>query len=345
MLTALYYPHIAVRDPGLLKTALLLWDRLEFITPWPDYKLQSHDGTKEVDEALELVGHDLSPTYEQQQQAHAAIEDLATSALPKDFLWEETTPEDSRYLVFPQKFLPETWQVLKDTNLAVPKSIGDYESWSMTRNVGLTIMSILADACAGSQKRMVTDQIHSYNLLARSIAQIHGGEYGQVSEAVERLVTVALSIVDADQFNLSELIEFRKKEEGSEGHQIRQLRHNFMNAVDKYIERISGSDGHQGDIREIQRQYKVEMTDDLQNLKDLLKRKRTDALLSRDVGVGLLAGAGMAVPPWTLSAGTLAIGALIKAAKGYKAERKDALSKHAMSWLFTLTQRGPLQWY
>jgi len=61
--------------------------------------------------------------------------------------------------------------------------------------------------------------------------------------------------------------------------------------------------------------------------------------------VGLVAVAGMAVAPWTLPAGVLAIGALIKAAKGYKAERKDALSKHTMSWLFTLTQRGSLQWY
>src|SRR5262245_18196117 len=102
-----------------------------------------------------------------------------------------------------------------------------------------------------------------------------------------------------------------------------------MSAVDKNVVRISCCEGHQGDIREIERQYESEMRDDLDHLKDLLKRKRTDTLLSRDVGVGLLAAAGMALTPWTLPSGILAIGALLKAAKGYKAERRDALSKHA----------------
>jgi hypothetical protein len=254
MLTALYYPHTAVRDPGLLKTALLLWDRLEFITPSPNYKLRSYDQNKEVDEALDLIGYGLYPRHYQQVQAHAAIEDLATSQLPKDFLWEESSLEDSHYLVYPQKFLPETWDVLKSANLAVPSDLGEYEDWSMKRNVGLAIMSILADACAGSEKRTVTDQIHSYHLLARSITQIHGGEYGKSSDAATRLVTIALKIVDADQFTLSELIAFRKQEHGTEEHAVRRLRHNFMSAVDNYVERISGCEGRQDDIQEIERQ-------------------------------------------------------------------------------------------
>src|SRR5262249_17946148 len=80
-----------------------------------------------------------------------------------------------------KKFLPKTWEVLKASKLAVPGR-GEFDDWLMTRNVGLAVMSILADACAGSQKRTVTDQSRSYNLLARSIAHIHGGEYGEVSQ-------------------------------------------------------------------------------------------------------------------------------------------------------------------
>jgi hypothetical protein len=42
MRSALYYPHTSVDDEGIAKTALLLWDRLEFIVPWrgflPDYE-------------------------------------------------------------------------------------------------------------------------------------------------------------------------------------------------------------------------------------------------------------------------------------------------------------------
>lgn len=345
MLTALYYPHTTLHDCSLLKTALLLWDRLEFIAPWPDYKLKSFDGNRDVDEALEIVGAPLFPSREQQQQAHAAIEDLATSSLSNDFLWNQTDSTETRVLVYPQKFLPETWEVLKQTNLANPDCSGHLEDWSMGRNFGLVIMSILADACAGSEKRAVTDQVNSYNLLARSIASMHGGSFGLASEAATRLVTIALKIVDADQFTLRELIDFRKQESAASGHQVRQLRHNFMKVVDGYIKKISGCEGRDGDVLELERQYEQAMRDDLLNLKDLLKRKATDTLLSRDVGVGILAIGGMMVTPWTMPTAVLGVGALVKTAKGYRADRRDALSKHAMSWLFTMKQRGRLQPY
>jgi hypothetical protein len=345
MLTALYYPHTTLRDSSLLKTALLFWDRLEFITPSPDYKLKSFDGNKDVDEALEIVGAPLFPSREQQQQAHAAIEDLATSSLSNDFLWNQTDSMESRFLVYPQKFLPETWEVLKQTNLAIPDCSGHFEDWSMGRNFGLVIMSILADACAGSEKRAVTDQVNSYNLLTRSIASMHGGSFGSASEAATRLVTIALKIVDANQFTLRELIDFRKEESAASGHRVRQLRHNFMKVVDGYIKKISGCKGKDGDVLEIERQYEQAMRDDLLNLKDLLKRKATDTLLSRDVGVGILAIGGMMVTPWTMPTAALGVGALVKTAKGYRADRREALSKHAMSWLFTMKQSGRLQPY
>lgn len=66
MLFALYYLHATVRDPSLLKTDLLLWDRLEFDTPSPNCKLKFHDGNKDVDETLEIVGSLLFPSWEQQ---------------------------------------------------------------------------------------------------------------------------------------------------------------------------------------------------------------------------------------------------------------------------------------
>ena len=87
------------------------------------------------------------------------------------------------------------------------------------------------------------------------------------------------------------------------------------------------------------------MKDDLKHLKELLIRKTWNTVLSQEVGVGILAIAGTTVIPWTIPSGLLGVGALIKAAKGYNSGRKEALSKHAMSWLFTLSQRGPLHWF
>ena len=102
--TALYYPHTRFRDIGLLKTALLLWDKLEFIVPWDDFDLRSNFNNDEVNEGMEVIGVGLRPSYEQMALAHEAVEDLATSPLPKDYLLENLH-EDNQYLIYPQKFL------------------------------------------------------------------------------------------------------------------------------------------------------------------------------------------------------------------------------------------------
>ena len=86
------------------------------------------------------------------------------------------------------------------------------------------------------------------------------------------------------------------------------------------------------------------MKTDVGNLRDALKLKRDNAILSKEVGVGLLAVAGMALTPWTFPSGLLAIGALIKQSRNYKADRRDIMKDHAMSWVFELTQqKKPLQ--
>jgi hypothetical protein len=41
--SALYYPHTSTKDVDLLKTALFLWDRLDFIVPHKTHRLHSDD--------------------------------------------------------------------------------------------------------------------------------------------------------------------------------------------------------------------------------------------------------------------------------------------------------------
>ena len=38
MRSALYYPHTEIRSVPLLKTAMLLWDHVEFIVPYSGYR-------------------------------------------------------------------------------------------------------------------------------------------------------------------------------------------------------------------------------------------------------------------------------------------------------------------
>lgn len=359
MLTALYYPHTVLRgggphnphrDEGLLKTALLLWDRLEFIVPHEGFPIRNSYSSREFNQAIELIGSGIVPNKTQKQRAHKMVEELVTSPLPADFAWDERIPDDQRYEIYPGKFLWETLDALKQTNLAMPGGGGADEDWVMGRNVGLAIMSILAEACAGTQKRLVTDQSNSYRLLARSIAELHKVPDGHAATDSERLVTIAAKLVDPKQFTLEELIKLREREQKKPGDQLRKLRIKFMTHVDTFVKRIAECHGDTADIQEIERQYEEEMRGDLVELQDSLKRNRTDVLASKDFGVGTFATAGSAImaagysiPAMSLVAATGTVGTLWASGRAYKAKRRDVLSKHAMSWLLTASQRGPVK--
>lgn len=341
MYTALYYPHTRIEDRGILKAALLLWDSIEFIAPWPDFRARSEDS--EVQAALDLIARPYYPSNHERKITHDLVLDLVTSPLPTSFLLKSAAEEDL-YPIFPQKFLPETWHALSETKLAIPKTVGEYEDWVTSKNLGLAIMSLLAEACAGTEKRTVTDRVKSYSLLMQSLAHIHGGEYGKVSNDVERLVTISVKMIDPGGFSLDRLIDFRERE--SDDPSFRVLRHNYLNRVDAFIERIRENHGHSGAIREIERQFEQEMQDDLRDLKDALRLKAINTVLSKEVGVGILAAAGMSVSPIALPSTILGVGALLTTAANYSEARKEALRKHAMAWLFaSYRKRRRFLWF
>ena len=81
MRTALYYPHTFPRDPeGMMRSAPLLWDHLEFIVPFRGYRRNKERGgiftpdyplSSEIDEAIELIGIMRVPSVEGKKAAHA----------------------------------------------------------------------------------------------------------------------------------------------------------------------------------------------------------------------------------------------------------------------------------
>src|ERR1017187_6504467 len=115
MRSALYYPHTTIANESILKRALLLWDKIEYISPWqgygPDY------GDPLFAEAAEIVAMPHVPSPEEQTQAHHQIEDLATSSLPDAFYFHSREAKRD-YEIYPQKFLPETWRLLRQVQMA-----------------------------------------------------------------------------------------------------------------------------------------------------------------------------------------------------------------------------------
>lgn len=361
--TALYYPYTVLlgdnpnpnaRTTSLLKTALLMWDHLEFIVPDEAYDLNYKSSNPLYQRAMRVIGEKVVPDGTQKRLAHRFIENLANSNLPPNFRWENERHVGDAYQVYPAKFLGDTFQVLEKAGLAIrPKNELHETDWAMCRNLGMAIMAMLAEACAGATKRMVTDEVDSYHLLARSLANAGVTGHAPATSDVERLVTIAVKIVDPDQFSLEDLIALREREKEGSGPELRMLRHNFLNKVDLYVAKMASLKGSTADVREIERQFEQDMKDDYAQLRNALKWSKTNALASKEVGIGTLAAAGSAIyamapavtalasvlpaselsVPVTLFTGLTAITGLVKGAMEYKADRRKALGEHAMSWL------------
>jgi hypothetical protein len=158
MRSALYYPHTTIENEGLVKTALLLWDRLEFIVPWQGFQPRYRD--RQMARAMELVGAPRCPDDNEKREAHTRIEELISDRLPPKFFLDRRRRPDDSYEVYPQKFLPDTWSLLQKARLSgrlLPNS--DYP---MSEFGGLMVMSILADSCAGTTRARVTDRGDAY---------------------------------------------------------------------------------------------------------------------------------------------------------------------------------------
>jgi hypothetical protein len=168
MHSALYYPHTQTKDESLLKASLFLWDSLEFIVPYDGYMFRGNN--REVAEALEVIGKPLLPSEQDKKAAHEEVVDIVTSNIPER-LALHLEDDDSRYLIYPEKFDYETWHVLKQFNLAEQyHHFGEYQDYVLSQGFGLYLMSVLAVVCAGGRKRLVTDKVDAYTALYKSIS-------------------------------------------------------------------------------------------------------------------------------------------------------------------------------
>src|ERR1022692_1317282 len=104
MRRALYYPHTELRERSnegerLLKRALLLWDKLEFIVPDDDYR--PHYTDRRFNEAMEIIGVRHVPNDEEKRVVHEQVEELVTQpVLPAVFYYHG---QQDPYEIYPQK--------------------------------------------------------------------------------------------------------------------------------------------------------------------------------------------------------------------------------------------------
>lgn len=355
LLTALYYPHSRIASERLVKSALLLWDQLEWLVPQPGYTVDSRL-PKPVQAALEMIGQPRVPTDQEKRLAHAEIMKLTEKRLPEWLLFDPREPGRA-YYAYEDKLLYETWTELRDAGLAVRVGRvrdghvrgGALDDWAVSTSLGLTIMSILADICAGTQRRTVTDRTDAYAAYTRAVTFAFEGEYGaKTSDEAISLVTVAAKMVDVDLLSVEDLVALRARESQEQSSDLRDLRHRFVKAMDDYIAEIT-SKKVAADADEVYRKYAEEMEGDLTVLKRELRNTAIGAV-TKEVLIGAAAFVGAAAVPFIVPAAApamataaaaspyIGIGELVRTGFGYRQKRAEVMQKHAMAWLHVASE-------
>jgi hypothetical protein len=326
MYSSLYYPFTSPEDESFLKTALFLWDSVDFIVPYREFAL--HGDTRDANEALELVGRPYVPTETDKRAAHDELEDFCTGAVSNRLAFELERP-DLAYRFYPEKLLPETWRMLADSQLARVVRAADNISQASTGPLfGHYMMSILAVCCANGRKPLVTDQNDPYRTLANVLVDSTAHSTHPAGSWHSRLISMNLGGPDFATTTLRSLISLRKREDKL----LMELRQTFVRAVNATASEICEHADNPNIVSELVSDFTSKMEKDLAELKRGLGRSAGSFLLSKEVGVSVLgATAALAVEP--ISGTVLTIGGLIKGLIDYQDRRRKILREHQSSWL------------
>jgi hypothetical protein len=337
MRSALYYLHTAVNTESIIKSALLLWDHLEFIVPFNGFRPRYRNRT--IARAMELIGLPHLPNQQEKEETHTRIKELLGRRLPPQLYYRPRSRGESHYEMYPQKLLPATWDLLLKSRMSGKLS----PHRALTEPGGLLIMSILADSCAGTTRSRVTDRIDVYATLSGFLGNNPLAPQIDKSKAYAALVPLSIQVLDAPRMSLTSLIALREREAKESGHTLRDLRHRYLESLETYVTRLTQEKVRQSDVVEIQRQFADDMKIDFKHLKKELGFAGRDALFSKEVIITALAALGT-VASWaadlplaaatTLADFPVTIWGLLSARNKYLSARDTIMQKHPMAYLY-----------
>jgi hypothetical protein len=350
MRSALYYPHTTIQNERILKRALLLWDSVEFIVPWEGFR--PHYGRKQLAEAAEIVAKPHVPSTDEKKQAHEQIQGLVGGTLPAPFYFRSR--EQAEYEIYPQKLLPDTWRLLREKHLASERLSAAADA-VVAHPTGLSVMSILADCCAGKTRARITDRGAAYAAIANLLRGAADQKRSADANAREQFVSITLNVIDAGKIDLARLIAFRKRETKSGGHSYRDLRHRYLERMETYVKTMTTSKGSKADGKTLARELMEDMKDDVAVLGDELGFAKNEVLFSRDMIVAAMAGLGTIATavfgaPMLVSGVVTAIGSpvtvggLLASRNKFRSTRRSVLQKHPMAYLYELQHVGKPEW-
>lgn len=345
MQRALYYPHSVMNDRALMKSALLLWDEVEVISP--NTKFEPKYADRELAEAAEIVVKHRPPTEDNRRTVEARIFELADKAPPEWLLYRKNAKHGDydTYRMYKDKLTEDAIRYLARKGL-VEFPTDDPQDFSTHTSLGLIIMGILAKERAGTLKEMVTDRLEQYAALGKYLTFLSDGQWlgdnlaNLRTEMGKVLITTSLKIIDPRGISFKRLIRLRKDEGRHEG----SFRQSYAQAIRDYIDKISAATTRE-DVDTIVSSFETHMEGKAAELEQKLKIRAGQALLSREMLVAVVASAAAApsliTPAGPIAAGVIGTGVLGKLWLDYRADRDKILAENPMGFLYK-SKRFPI---
>jgi hypothetical protein len=276
---------------------------------------------------------------------YEVVEDLVAGEVP-EWLRLKVSPKAEfadpilreEYAMYAEKLDERTVQLLRARGLVRPRGGSGHDLYT-TPGLGLMLLALLAQICAGATKVTITDRGSAYAWLAKYAFEKESREekastQSQKTEIMKRLNVTCLSIFEPAQIDLRALIAMREREAAGDGKDYRKFRRNYLSRIQTYADRIVGAQSPR-DVAEIERQYRIEMQDDVKFLQDALQDNVLDAILSKETGIGIATqGASLLTGVPGIAA---AIGALLGAmgvGKKFARGKQKVLFDHATAWVY-----------
>lgn len=326
MRSAFYYPHKRIRSNSVLKRALLLWDHIHILSPRPSFKPEFENKLEQ--DAFNLIGRCHLPTDKEKHKAHLLIQEFTSRPTTIDLTYRDDDHGTECFDLDQEKLHEDTWSLLREKQL-VGKLVND-DDYPSRWPVGVTITSILAEACAGDSYRRITDIPRAYErMMDLMVGNPPKDDQDTVLAEVEQ---VAVKVIDLEKLDLLQLLEFRTNET-SHG---RQLRHRFQDYIDNQVRIQLTIPSNQR--AEALRQFESDSRDDFQLLREALKDRSKETIL-KDILVPALVGSGTANSlgaSASVGAAAGAITGLLYASSKFSRERKKILEEHPTAHLYEL---------
>jgi hypothetical protein len=159
------------------------------------------------------------------------------------------------------------------------------------------------------------------------------------------MLPLAVEVVSPDGFSLESLVRFCQLEEKSGGNAYRDLRHRLCEAIDSQAIKLAAAESPR-DMEEIKRQFREDMRDDYDALRESLKLEAKQVVGTKEIVISMiltavqaaaaLRGSVLNTVPGIL-AGTgaaVAIGGLYSTKSRFAVTRRGVLERHPTAYLY-----------